>query len=111
MGLVLEYERALDSDEPDTLIFGSVVEWLSDRWFVAAVPMAVRQLGGDESGEKWDFAYAAQVAYSFSQSWSLALEGYGTIERVAQSGRRSESAQLFGDFDQHRAGPVVVTGP
>jgi hypothetical protein len=69
--------------------------------------MAVRQLGGDESGEKWDFAYAAQVAYSFSQSWSLALEGYGTIERVAQSGRRSESAQLFGDFDQHRAGPVV----
>jgi hypothetical protein len=41
-----------------------------------------------------------------SERWSLALEGYGTVERVAGSGRRSEAAQLFGDSDQHRAGPV-----
>jgi hypothetical protein len=110
-GVVVEYERPVDREEPDTLIVGSIAEWLSGRWFAAAVPMAVRTLGGrteegDELHDKWDFAYATQLAYSFSERWSLAFEGYGTIERVAHSGR-STSAQLLGDFDQHRAGAVL----
>lgn len=112
VGVVIEYERPVDSEEPDTLIVGSVAEWLSGHWFVAAVPMAVRTSGGrnEEGAEldaKWDFAYAAQLACIFSERWSLAFEGYGTIERVAHSGQPSVSAQLFGDFDQHRAGAVL----
>lgn len=111
-GVVMEYERPLDREEPDTLIVGSIAEWLSGRWFAAVVPMAVRTQGGgteegDELDDKWDFAYATQLAYRFSERWSLAFEGYGTIERVANSGHRSVSAQRFGDFDQHRAGAVV----
>lgn len=101
-GVVVEYERPVDRDEPDTLIVGSIAEFLSGPWFAAAVPMAVRTLG-----DKWDLAYATQVAYSFSERWSLAFEGYGTIERVRSSGPPSTSAQLFGDFDQHRAGLVL----
>lgn len=103
-GVVVEYERPVDGEEPDTWIVGSIVEFLSGCWFMAAVPMAVRTFGSDD---KWDFAYAAQVAYGFSERWSLAVEGYGTVERVRNSGDPSESARLFGDFDQHRAGPVL----
>lgn len=103
-GVVMEFERPLADDEPDTVSVGSIMEFLSGRWFAAAVPMAVRTLGNEN---KWDFAYAAQLAYSFSERWSLALEGYGTIERIADSGHPSEAAQLFSDFDQHRAGAVL----
>lgn len=112
VGIVTEYERPLDRDEPDALTVGPVIEFQSGRWFAAAVPMAVRTFGGGtddghERDDKWDFAYAAQLAYRFSERWSLALEGYGTVERLEDSGHPSESAQLFGDFDQHRAGPVL----
>lgn len=112
VGVVMEFERSLDRDEPDTLIVGPVIEFRSGRWFAAAVPMAARTLGGGtddghEMDDKWDFAYAVQVAYSFAERWSLALEGYGTVERWEDSGHPSEAARLFGDFDQHRAGPVL----
>ena len=44
---------------------------------------------------------------TFSENWALALEGYGTIERLGKTGHPSEAALLFGDFDQHRIGPVL----
>jgi len=111
-GVVMEFERPIDGEEPDLLIVGTITEFLAGRWFVAAVPMAVRTLGGrTDDGhpidDKWDFAYAAQVAYIFSERWSLALEGYGTVERMTDSGHPSEAAQLFADFNQHRAGAVL----
>jgi hypothetical protein len=111
-GLMAELEGPADQEESNHLTLGPIGEFQSGRWFAAAVPMLVYAFGGDaEEGEsvddKWDFAYAAQLTYSFSASWSLALEGYGTVERVGSSGRASESARLFGDFDQHRAGPVL----
>jgi hypothetical protein len=62
---------------------------------------------GEEIDDKWDFAYAAQLMYTFSPTWALALEGYGTVERIGSTGNPSESAQLFGDFNQHRLGPVL----
>jgi hypothetical protein len=112
LGVVAEIEGPVDQEESNHLILGAIVEFRSSRWFAAAVPMVVRSFGGDAEDdeavdEKWDFAYAAELAYEFSESWSLALEGYGTVERLGNSGRPSDSAQLFGDFDQHRAGAVL----
>jgi hypothetical protein len=109
---VAEIEGPVDQEESNHLTLGAIGEFQSGRWFAAAVPMFVYAFGGDaEEGtstdDKWDFAYAAQLTYTISESWSLALEGYGTIERLGDSGRASESAQLFGDFDQHRLGPVA----
>jgi hypothetical protein len=111
-GLVAELEGPLDQEDANDLVLGTIVEFQSGRWFAAAVPMVVHSFGGDaEDGErpdnKWDFAYAAQVAYTFSDSWSLALEGYGTVERLGDTGHPSDAAALLGDFDQHRLGTVV----
>lgn len=112
LGVVMELERPLDDEESDVLNVGPIVEFQSGRWFAAAVPMAVRTSGGRtvdgrQVDDKWDFAYAAQFTYGLSERWSLALEGYGTVERVMGNGYPTESAQLFGDFDQHRAGAVL----
>lgn len=111
-GVVVEIERPVDDEEASHLVLGPIVELQSGRWFAAAVPMVVYAFGGDaQDGErfdnKWDFAYAAQVRYTFSHRWSLAFEGYGTIERLGGTGNPSEAARVFGDFDQHRFGPVL----
>jgi hypothetical protein len=111
-GVVAEVEGPLDQKEPNDLVLGAIMEYQADRWFLAAVPMVVHPFGGDtEDGEqrddKWDFAYAAQVAYTFFEQWTLALEAYGTVERLGDTGHPSAAADLLGDFDQHRLGPVV----
>lgn len=112
LGLVVELEHALESGEPGTLFLGTIFELKAGRWFLAAIPMLARTFGGStDEGErvdhKWDFAYAAQLAYSISNDWTVALEGYGTIDRLGDTGHASESAQRFGDFDQHRAGIIL----
>jgi hypothetical protein len=112
LGFVTEFEAPSDDEESSGLVLGPIIEYQSGRWFAAAVPMAVHQFGGEaEDGEeiddKWDFAYAAQLSYTLSPAWTLALEGYGTVERIGSTGHPSESTQIFGDFNQHRLGPVV----
>jgi hypothetical protein len=112
LGFVAEFEAPIDDEESSGLVLGPILEYQSGSWFAAAVPMVVHQFGGEaEDGEeiddKWDFAYAAQLVYTFSPAWSLALEGYGTVERIGSTGHPSESAEIFGDFDQHRLGPVL----
>lgn len=112
LGVVAELEGPIDQEESNHFTLGPILEVQSGRWFAAAVPMFVYAFGGDkdegeETDDKWDFAYATQVTYTFSDTWALALEGYGTVERLGRSGHPSESVQLFGDFDQHRVGPVL----
>jgi hypothetical protein len=112
LGAVIELEGPFDQEEPNHLTIGSIMEYKTGAWLIAAVPMVVGSFGGEtEDGEprdeKWDFAYAAQLMHTFSDRWSLALEGYGTIERMGNSGTPSLAAEYFGDFDQHRLGPVL----
>lgn len=111
-GTVVEFERPLEDGEQMSLILGPIFEYASGPWFLAAIPMLVHDFGGDPdedgvSDDKWDFAYAAQLAYSFSDTWTLALEAYGTVERLGDTGQRTEAALAFGDHDQHRIGPVL----
>lgn len=111
-GVVAEIEGPVDGEGANHLVLGPIVEFRAGRWFVAAIPMFVRAFGGDAGegerfDDKWDFAYAAQLSYTFSERWLLALEGYGTEERLGGTGNPSESARRFGDFDQHRLGPVL----
>lgn len=111
-GVVAEIEMPVDHEEPSHFVLGPIIEFQSGRWFAAAIPMFVYAFGGDASegekfDDKWDFAYATQLTYTFSERWALALEGYGTVERLGSTGNPSPSARLFGDFDQHRAGPVL----
>lgn len=96
MGIVTEIELPLGSEEPTKFIVGAIFELQSGPWLAAAVPTFVRAIGGDpEDGErvddKWDFAYATQLSYGFSETWTLALEGYGTMSEseipVAQPNR------------------------
>lgn len=112
LGVVVEVERPLDTAETSSVIVGPIFEFASGPWSATVIPMGVHAFGGerDEDGfkdHKWDFAYAAKVEYMFSDAWSLAVESYGTVERIGNSGHRSEEQRAFGDFNQHRIGPVL----
>lgn len=116
-GVVVEYEQPILSaaDESSKLIVGPVLEGGIERWTASAIPMLVHAFRADaEAGEpsdnKWDFAYAVQVAYAISRPLEATLEAYGTVDRLGDSGRRSAAARAFGDFDQHRLGPVFYYG-
>lgn len=119
LGAVVEVERPIlsASGDPMALIMGPIIEWASGPLSASLVPMAVHHFGGraeeDGDGEaepldhKWDFAYALQVAYAASDRWTLAVEAYGTVDRLGNSGKPSEANEAFGDLDQHRMGPIV----
>lgn len=112
LGVVVEFEVPAESGEAKTLIAGPIFEWASGRWQLTLNPTLVQFFGGErndagQQDEKIDFAYANHLKYHWSDSIDIALETYGTIERVGGRGGRSEEAALFGDFDQHRIGPVV----
>jgi hypothetical protein len=110
---LVEYEYALDRDESDSLTYGPLIEYNTGPWRFLANLYLVSFLGGERvepSGrrdEKLDFAYAAQAKYKLSEKLSLALEAYGTVDRLGSTGVRSEESLLFGDHDQHRMGPVL----
>ncbi|MBI1731538.1 MAG: hypothetical protein HYR49_02055 [Gammaproteobacteria bacterium] len=112
LGFVAEVERPIDREEPDSVILGPIIELALDAWSASLIPMAVHNFDGrpNEGGQrdnKWDLAYAAQIANSFSPGWTLTLEAYGTVERVGGTGHRSAGSLRFGDSDQHRLGPVL----
>lgn len=117
LGLLIEYGAPVNGgrDSQSELYLGPIIEAHAGRWSLIANLAFVRHIGGSPAfgeddfirDEKWDFCYFLQGQLEVSDSWALALEAYGTFDRLGDSGRRSESARLFGDFDQHRAGPVA----
>lgn len=116
LGLLMEYGSPVgDMEAAAELYVGPIVEAHTGPWSFIANLMFVKFMGGKaEPGndefvrdQKWDFSYATQMAYEFSRNWGVALEAYGTFDRLGNTGTPGESRVLFGDLDQHRAGPMV----
>lgn len=112
LGVVVEYEISAESGGAQTLNVGPIFEWAKGPWSVTVIPTFAQFFGGErnEAGqkdEKIDFSYANQLKYHWSSHFDFAVESYGTIDRIGGRGGKSEEAALFGDFDQHRIGPVV----
>jgi hypothetical protein len=111
---LFEHNIALDRREADQLFLGTALQYVQGSWSATANLYAVKNFGGREEldgalirDERWDFQYAAQLKYRVDEALALALEGYGVVERLGNSGTRSEERQRFGDFDRHLLGPMV----
>ena len=114
LGLLLEYGAPVGAaDDPAEFYVGPIIEAHTGPWSMIANLTFVSHIGGKsldsdyQRDEKWDFSYFTQFQYEFSDKWALALEAYGTIDRLGNSGSPGEERAFFGDHDQHRAGPVV----
>jgi len=112
LGVVAEIEKPFERSEQMQLNTGLILEWASGPWSASLVPTVVSFFRGEANDEgrfdnKLDFAYAFQALYTASPAWAFGLEAYGTIDRLGSSGSATEAQRLFGDHDQHRAGPIV----
>jgi hypothetical protein len=114
LAALLEYNLPFSRDETDQLFLGSALQYAWGPWTATANLYAVKHFGGREeldgaliSDERWDFQYAAQLKYRVNDTIALALEGYGVVERLGDSGTKSEERRQFGDFDRHLLGPVL----
>ncbi|MBX9926072.1 MAG: hypothetical protein K2Y05_06920 [Hyphomicrobiaceae bacterium] len=104
LGVLTEYERGI-TEKLDLFYAGPILTYVTGSWSAMANLLIVQHLRAVD--RKRDFAYAAQLQHTISPSWAVALEAYGTIDRLGTSGRKSEDVAGFPDFDQHRLGPVV----
>jgi hypothetical protein len=114
LGLLLEYGAPVDAaDDPAEFYIGPIIEAHTGPWSIIANLIFVSHIGGKSldpefvPDEKWDFSYFTQFQYEMSSEWALALEAYGTFDRLGDSGSPGEEREVFGDHDQHRAGPIV----
>ena len=112
LGLLTEYDHPVRGGSRQ-FYFGPIVQAVSGPWTALANLLIVQNYGSPDRARtqppdlKRDFAYAAQLQYTLSPAWALALEAYGTIDRIGGSGHQSPEQAAFGSFDQHRIGPVV----
>jgi hypothetical protein len=112
LGILTEYDHAIQGGTSQ-FYFGPIIQAVSGPWSATTNLLLVQHYGspdrsaGVPADRKRDFAYAAQLQYQFPQAWALALEAYGTIDRLGHSGSQSAELAAFGSFDQHRLGPVV----
>lgn len=116
LGLLMEYGSPVnDVEAPAEFYIGPIIEAHTGPWSLIANLMLVKFFAGkpdpgnDEylRDDKWDFSYFTQVQYEVSRNWAFALEAYGTFDRLGNTGEFGAERALFGDHDQHRAGPVV----
>ncbi len=114
LGLLIEYGAPIsEAEDPAELYIGPIIEARTGPWSMIANLTYVSLVGGksldpdEQRDEKWDFSYFTQLQYTFSENWALALEAYGTIDRLGNSGTPGEERAFFGDDNQHRIGPVA----
>lgn len=114
LGLYGQLEPAIQEGDANHFSVGPVLKAVQGPWSVTLNPWLGHLSGGAHDpaigvfrDERWSFEYQWQTAYQFSEQISLAIEGYGIVNRLGDSGHPSEAALAFGDQDQHRVGPVV----
>lgn len=116
IGLLMEYGSPVgEMEAPSEFYVGPILEAHTGPWSFIANLMFVKYMGGKAApgnddfvrDEKWDFSYATQLEYEISRHWGVALEAYGTFDRLGNTGTPGENRALFGDLDQHRAGTIV----
>lgn len=104
------------TEDPNQFQIGPILKVAQGPWSATANLFFIRNIGGGEREEedepifrdqRWDFQYAWQIKYDYSDRWALAVEGFGTVNRLGDTGRESDAVLEFGDQDQHRLGPVV----
>ncbi len=106
-GILAEYQFIRDRSEADSFVLGPIVESQFGKYSIVFNPALVQFFNGDEKDDKLDFTYALQISYAKSDKWDFALEAYGTIDRLGNTGNPSEEAELFGDHNLHRLGPIA----
>lgn len=96
-----EYESAInhgvqEDGEPNEFAMGPIVEWARGPLLLTFNPLFGRQLGTFADQEGLGFEYGWRGAYDVNKRWGLAVEMFGEIEDLANSGSFNDQVHSIG---------------
>ncbi len=89
---------AVASDETNTLTFGPIVQFGTDKTALTLNPFLAQTFGRNKE-EGIALAYGWQFKHELREGFAVGIEGYGQIANLGNS--------LGAELQEHRVGPVV----
>jgi hypothetical protein len=93
------YEFALQSGEPDEILFGPLAKYVIGPDSAAINAFFIGQLGDEAEIDSLELKVNWRLKHELNEKWALGVEGYGEIEDLSHAG-------TFDD-QKHRIGPVA----
>lgn len=90
------YSLFVEDGQPDEFEFGPVVEYALGPWLFTVNPRLTDELGSAAEQDWLGFEYAAQVRYSLSDRWAIAVLGFGEIEELVHAGPFEDQSHVLG---------------
>ena len=81
LGLLVEYSKARESDDPDKLEITPIVQKQFGRKLLTLNATFERETGSHAGGD-WELAYAWQLLWSHREAVNFGIEGYGELGEV-----------------------------
>lgn len=82
--------------EPDDVHFGPIAEWGQGNFLLTLNPLFFKERGPHANQDGLGFEYGAQARYALSSRLSLALEGFGEIQDMADGTSFNEQEHSLG---------------
>jgi len=98
LGLLVEYSKARESDDPDKIEITPIVQKQFGRRLLTLNATFERETGNNAANE-WELAYAWQVLWLHREAMNFGIEGYGELGEA--------SHWKPADEQEHQVGPVL----
>jgi len=95
LGLLIEYSKASESDDPDKLEITPIAQKQLGRKLLTVNVTFERETGGGSEGD-WELAYAWQLLWLHKPALNFGLEGYGELGEVSDWKPSREQEHQFG---------------
>jgi len=93
------YEFALQSHEPDEILFGPLAKYVRGRDSATINTFFIGQVGNDVEIDSLEMKINWRLKHEFGDTFALGVEGYSEIEDLSHAGTFDEQ--------KHRLGPVA----
>ena len=93
------YEFALQSHEPDEILFGPLAKYVRGSDSVTINTFFIGQIGDEAEIDSLELKVNWRLKHELNEKWALGVEGYGEIEDLSHAGSW--------DDQKHRVGPVA----
>jgi hypothetical protein len=93
------YEFALQSGDPDEILFGPIAKYVRGPDSATVNAFFIGQVGDYRDIDSLEFKFNWRLKHEFNETWGLGVEGYSEIEDLSHTGTWDEQ--------KHRVGPVA----
>jgi hypothetical protein len=93
------YEFALQSGDPDEILFGPIAKYVRGPDSATVNAFFIGQVGDHQDIDSLEFKFNWRLKHELNETWGLGIEGYSEVEDLSHTGTWDEQ--------KHRVGPVA----